>query len=62
MNHLAQGLVAVLLGLFVGFSAAFVFSSDPTGPFPVVTGLVLTIVLTVIFYGGISKAASTGTE
>lgn len=52
MDQLVRGIVSVLLGLVVGFSIAFVFSPDPTGLFPIVAGVILTGVLTAIFYAG----------
>ncbi|WP_188884459.1 MULTISPECIES: hypothetical protein [Halarchaeum] len=62
MHQLVRGLVSILLGLFVGFSGAFILSPDPTGIFPIVAGLVLAIVLTVVFYVGMSRISSTEPE
>jgi hypothetical protein len=62
MHRLVRGLVSILFGLFVGFSVAFIFSPDPTGLFPIVTGLILTVVLAVGFYVGVSKVTSPESE
>jgi len=55
MRRFVRGLISVLLGLFVGFSVAFVVSPDPTGLFSIVVGLILTVALTAVFYVSINK-------
>lgn len=60
MHEFVRGIVSGSLGLFVGFSAAFIFSPVPTGL--LVTGMILTVVLTVVFYVGISKVTTSEPE
>ena len=45
-------LLSVFVALFVGFSASFVVSPDPIGVLPVATGVVLTAILSAVFYLG----------
>ena len=59
MRRFVRGLISVVLGLFVGFTVAFVVSPDPTGLFPIVVGLTLTVALTTVFYVGIDKVTPT---
>ncbi|ELZ40834.1 hypothetical protein C472_01242 [Halorubrum tebenquichense DSM 14210] len=61
MYRFVQFLLSVVLGLFVGFSVAFIPTPDPTGLLPIVVGLILTLALTAVFYIGIDKAASSRT-
>ena len=58
MRRFVQTLVSVVLGLFFGFSVAFIISPDPTGLLPIVVGLILTVALTAVFYIGIDRLAS----
>jgi len=62
MRRFVQALVSVVLGLFFGFSVAFITSSDPTGLLPIVVGLILTLALTAAFYIGIDRAAPSEPE
>ncbi|PAU77017.1 hypothetical protein CK500_16590 [Halorubrum salipaludis] len=62
MRWFVRGLVSSLLGLSVGFSVAFIATPDPTGLFPIVVGLILTVALTVIFYAGIDRVAPSESE
>jgi len=62
MRWFVRGLASVLLGLFVGFSVAFIATPDPTGLLSVVVGLVLTVVLTAIFYAGIDRITPSESE
>jgi hypothetical protein len=45
-------LASVSVALFLGFGVSFVVSPDPTGVLPVVVGVVLTGVLSAVFYLG----------
>ena len=58
MRWFVRGLASVLLGLFVGFSVAFIATPDPTGLLPILVGLILTVALTAVFYIGIDRVAS----
>ena len=61
MRRFVQAPVSVVLGLFFGFSVAFIASSDPTGLLPIVVGLILTLALTAVFYIGIDRTTSSRT-
>ncbi|WP_254764568.1 hypothetical protein [Natrinema marinum] len=50
--------VAVLVALFVGFTAAFTISPDPTGTLPLAVGAGITAVLTPLAYVGIRSAGT----
>ena len=58
MRRFVQTLVSVVLGLFFGFSVAFIINPDPTGLLPILVGLILTVALTAVFYIGIDRVAS----
>ena len=62
MRWFVRGLASLLLGLFIGFSVAFIATPDPTGLLPVVVELVLTVALTAIFYAGIDRVAPSESE
>jgi hypothetical protein len=55
MRRFVRGFASVSLGLFVGFSVAFIATPDPTGLLPIVVGLVLAVALTATFYAGIDR-------
>ena len=52
MKPIVTMLSSVSVALFVGFSVSFVVSPDPTGVFPVAMGVVLTAMLSAVFYFG----------
>ena len=58
MRRFVQAPLFVVLGLFVGFSVAFIATPDPTGILPIVVGLILTVALTATFYLGIDMVIS----
>lgn len=62
MRWFVRGLISVIPGFFVGFSVAFGVTPDPTGLFPIVVGLILTVALTTVFYVGIDKVTPTEPE
>jgi len=62
MRRFVQALASVLLGLFVGFSVAFIISPDPTGLLSIVVGLILTVTLMMVLYVGIDKIISSRSE
>ena len=62
MPWFVRGLASALLGLSVGFSVAFIATADPTGLLPIIVGLILTVVLTAIFYAGIDRVTPSESE
>ncbi len=50
MNSTVLMLLSILVALFLGFPVSFVISPDPTGVFPVIVGIVLTGILSLLFY------------
>ncbi|WP_080506754.1 hypothetical protein [Halolamina pelagica] len=52
MKSIVLMLTSVSVALFVGFSVSFVVSPDPTGVLPMAMGVVLTAILSAIFYIG----------
>ena len=62
MRWFVRGLASGLLGLSVGFSVAFIATPDPTGLLPIIVGLILTVVLTAIFYAGIDRITPSESE
>jgi hypothetical protein len=47
--------LSILVALFLGFTVSFVITPDPTGVFPAVVGIVLTGILSLVFYFGIQR-------
>jgi hypothetical protein len=54
-------MASISVALFLGFSVSFVVSPDPTGVLPVAMGVVLTGILSAVFYFG-SQRILTPTE
>jgi len=52
MKSIVLMLASISVALFVGFNVSFVVSPDPTGVLPVFIGVVLTGILTAVFYLG----------
>jgi len=55
MKSTVLTVISTFVALLLGFSVSFVVSPDPTGILPIIVGVVLTGVLTPVFYFGIRR-------
>ncbi|AFK17831.1 MULTISPECIES: hypothetical protein [Haloferax] len=52
MNSIIRGAFTIVAAAVVSFPAAFVLAPDPTGTLPIVAGIVLTGVVSLLVFAG----------